>query len=271
MKTPKISVLMPAYNVENYISESVLSILNQSFKDFELIIVDDCSTDKTWNILQELAKTDERIKIFRNNNNLYIAGTRNVLLSKAQSPYIAWQDADDISYPKRLEIQYEFLKKHHKVGIVGGFLEFFKDSKASSIRKYAPDDKTLRKNIFKFSPVAQPAAMIRKECFEKVGEYNLKYPPAEDIDMSFRIGNCYEFANIQQPVIKYRQYESSATYQQLRKIELSTIEIRMNNFNNKNYNATLIDRVYNLLHLMSVYIVPSKIKIWLFNLFRNSR
>src|ERR1035437_799289 len=186
---PAISVLMPAYNAEKYIGEAIESILNQTFKDFELIIVNDASTDSTLSIIQKFAKKDKRVKVYENKKNLYIAANRNRLIKLANGKYVAWQDADDISMLKRLEHQYKFLEKYKEVGIVGGFLQFFNDKEGNtSIRKYAASDKDLRKTIFRYSPVAQPAAMIRRKILNEVGEYNLKYPPAEDIDMSFRIG-----------------------------------------------------------------------------------
>lgn len=268
--TPLVSVLMPAYNAEKYIAEAIESILSQTFKDFEFIIVDDASTDNTWKIIQEYAKKDERISIYRNEKNLYIAENRNRLVNLAKGKYIAWQDADDVSMPVRLKKQSHFLEKNPQVGIVGGYLQFFDEKGTKSIRKYAISDKELRKNIFRFSPVAQPTAMIRKKCFEKVGLYNPKYPPAEDIDMSFRIGTFYEFANLPQITLKYREHLNSATFNKLKKIELSTLEVRRKNKGKNGYNMTLIDHIYNLLQYVSIFVLPGRIKIALFNAIRNS-
>lgn len=269
--TPLVSVLMPAYNVEKYIGETIESILNQTFTDFELIISDDASTDRTWEVIQDYAKKDKRIFIYKNKKNLYIAENRNMLVRKAKGKYIAWQDADDISLVDRIEKQYEFMEQNPRVGIIGGYLQFFDEKGIKSIRKYATTDNELRKNIFRFSPVAQPTAMIRRECFEKVGLYNPKYPPAEDIDMSFRIGSFYEFANLPQITLKYREHLNSATFNKLKKIELSTLEVRRNNDGKKGYHMSIIDYLYNLLQYVSVFIVPSQLKIALFNTFRNSK
>lgn len=270
MEKPLVSVLMPAYNAEKYIAEAIESILNQTYKNFELIIIDDFSTDRTWEIIQKYQKKDKRISAFQNAENLYIAKNRNALLKKAVGKYIAWQDADDISLPNRIQKQVELLEKNPDVGIVGGYLLFYQDDKVISTRKYDTTDDKLRQKIFRYSPVAQPAAMIRKECFERVGEYNPKYPPAEDIDMSFRIGKYYKFANLSEPVIKYRQYDESATFLRLKKIELSTIEVRLKNASNSKYNFGIFDMMYNLMQFISVYIIPPKLKIKLFNAIRNT-
>ena len=120
MKKPLVSVLMPAYNAEKYIAEAIESILNQTYENFELIIADDASTDKTWSIICNYNNNDKRIVAVRNNKNLYIAGNRNKLVSLARGKYIAWQDADDISYRKRLERQVNLWKKTRMLGFVGG-------------------------------------------------------------------------------------------------------------------------------------------------------
>ena len=99
---------MPAYNAEKYISEAIKSILNQTFKDFEFIIIDDGSIDRTWKIIQKYAKKDDRVIALKNEKNLGIAVNRNKLVSMARGKYIIWQDSDDISLPYRIEKQYNF-------------------------------------------------------------------------------------------------------------------------------------------------------------------
>lgn len=270
LKPPKISVLMPLYNAEKYLIESINSILDQSFRDFELIILDDASTDNSLNIARKLEKKDKRIKVFQNKTNKNIATSRNILLEKAQGEYIAWQDADDISSKKRLEWQVEFLDMYPQVGIVGGYLQFFDERVDQGIRRYDTDDKNLRKKIFRYSPVAQPTAMIRKEALIFAGKYGKDLSPAEDIDMSFRIGEKYQFANIPEVTLRYRNYDQSSTYQKLKKIETVTIRTRFKYWNHPNYSFSLFDLVYNGLQWLSIFLIPSKWKIQLFNLLRNS-
>jgi glycosyltransferase involved in cell wall biosynthesis len=270
MNRPTVSVLIPAYNAEVYIEEAVESILSQTYQDFEIIIVDDASTDKTWQVIQALAKTDKRIKTYRNPSNLYIAGNRNRLIKLSNGKYIAWQDADDISMPYRLEEEVKFLEKHTDVALVGGFIEFFTDQKILSTRKYKRDDKSIRKTIFRFSPVAQPSSMVRRKVFDEIGYYDVKYPPAEDLDVAFRIGTKYKFGNIQKVLIRYRESPNSATFKKLKKIELDTLELRFKYRNHPAYKFTFIDYLYNLLQYIFIYTIPPKIKIKIFNLFRNT-
>jgi len=269
--TCKISVLTPAYNAEKYIREAIESILNQTFVDFELIIIDDCSTDKTWEIIQKYKEKDKRIIAIKNEKNLGIAGNRNRLKKLAKGKYVVWQDADDISMPDRLKHQYEFMEANEQVGICGGWLEFFNDKGQSSVRKYKETDVDLRKNIFRFSPVAQPGAIIRKSVLDEMGDYDLNYPPAEDLDMSFRIGRKYKFANLQEVVIKYRENDNSATFTRLKTTELKTISIRLKYAGGKFYRMTVGDHFYSIAQYISVFLIPTKFKIFLFNVLRNSK
>jgi len=139
------------------------------------------------------------------------------------------------------------------------------------VRKYPAEDIDLRRCIFRYSPIAQPAAMVRMEALTKAGEYNLKYPPAEDIDMTFRIGEHYKLANLPEIVVRYRESNTSATFTRLKKMELSTLEIRYKHARSLAYRVTLGDKVYNILHFISIWIVPSRLKIRLFNWWRNSK
>ena len=268
---PPVSVLMPAYNAKRYIAEAIESILAQTFCDFELIICEDRSNDMTWQIIERYASKDKRIKPFKNDKNLGISGNRNKLISLASGKYIVWQDADDISMPYRLELQYQYMEQNPDVGIIGGWLQFFNNNGEQNIRKYASDDTILRSKIFRYSPVAQPAAMIRKKCLDEAGMYDLRYPPAEDLDMSFRIGMNYKFANIPRVLIKYRENISSATFTRLKTMELNTLDIRWKYARSGKYAMTVADRIYNFLHYASIFVVPPKMKIKLFNVLRNEK
>ena len=272
MSVPAISVLMPVYNAEKYVALAVESILSQSFNDFEFIIIDDASTDGSWKIISEYQKKDKRIKLFRNDANLGITKNRNKLINLAQGKYIVWQDADDISVSARLKKQYEFMENNPSVGISGGWLKFFTDLNGSiGVRKYHFDDAKLRKIIFKYSPVAQPAAIVRKEVFAKVGDYNENFTVAEDLEMSFRIGQYYKFANLNEVLIRYRQQSKSITFRKLKELEKNTLKIRFKFRRASEYNFSLSDWIYNLIQLLTLYIIPARLRVEIFNLFRNSR
>ncbi len=263
--SPLVSVIIPAYNCENFILESVNSILNQTYKNLEIIILDDSSTDSTYKILTTIV--DNRIKLIRNEKNLYIAENRNKGLKLATGKYIVWQDADDISKPNRIAKLVNFMQSHMEVGICGSYLQSFDENGLKDVRKYETTDTLLRKSIFKYSPVAQPTAIIRKSILDKVGYFNPSFPPAEDLDMSFRIGNISQFANIPEVLLLYREHQSSNTSTRMKKQLEATLEIRKSNKHNSNYHFDISDSVAYYL-TWSIKFLPADIVIKLFKISR---
>lgn len=270
-KKPTITVLLTVYNAENYVGIAIESILKQSFTDFELIAVDDCSTDKSWDIVQQYMKQDSRVIAKRNEVNLGGCKTLNVGLKLAKGKYIARLDNDDWSYPNRLEKQFDFLEAHPDVGIVGGVMEIMNQhGEVTGKRKYNISDQEIRNKIFFYSPFSHPLVMIRKSILDKVGSYDPAYAPADDYELYFRIGNESQFANLPDVIMRYRVIPSSITFMQTKKMELATINVRNQYSKNPNYNFTLVDKIYNTFQFFSIYIVPSRLKIYLFNLLRNN-
>jgi len=270
MQKPKVSVLMPNYNCEKYIRESIESILNQTFTDFEFIIVDDGSTDNSWCIIQEYASKDSRVIAIKNEKNLWIAGNRNKLLNLAKGEYLVWQDSDDISILDRIEKQYNYLLNNAKIWICWWWIQFFNEKWDISKRLYKESDADIRKIIFKYSPVALPCSMMLKIAVMEVWGFEKWLNVAEDLDLSFRVWKKYHFANIQDVLLKYRENWGSATFNNLRKMEKETIRIRLKNHKSKYYKMTFWDKIYNLIQYLSIYLIPTKLKIKLFNLIRNS-
>ena len=118
-----VSVIIPCYNAEKYLRESVESIINQSYPNLEIICIDDCSTDSTLAILEELASRDARVKVLHNSRNMKIASSLNRGLEYSTGEYIARMDADDIALPKRIEKQVDYLEKNKETDICGTWWE----------------------------------------------------------------------------------------------------------------------------------------------------
>ena len=267
---PVISVLLPVYNSEKYISLAIESILNQSFTDFEFIIIDDCSSDTGWDICQKYAHQDNRIIAVRNKINLGLCETLNVGLMLARGRYIARQDNDDWSYPNRLFSQYNFMETHEDVGIVGGSMEITNENGAViGKRVYQLTDTSIRNKIFRYAPFCHPLVMLRKSVLDIVGYYNIEHAPADDYELYFRIGKVSKFANLNETLLKYRVIPTSLTNSGTKKMELATIKVRNLYRNDAPYRANLGDRVYNFLHYISVFVVPANIRLYIFNSIRN--
>jgi len=254
---------MPAYNVERYIGEAIESILCQSFRDFELIIVDDCSNDSTLNIIKTYAMRDPRIVYRSNSRRMRISASLNAGVALARGTYIARMDADDIALPERFKKQVGFLESHPEVGIVGGTMLIVNEHNVPiGERRYWTDDATIRKHIFRYSPFCHPSIMVRKSVLERAGLYGEHSRVIEDYELYFRIGMVTRFANLHEPILRYRVRPRSLTNDRQRQVEFSTIETRKKYF--REYEATFVDRIYNALHFLSMYSVPSKWKYWIF-------
>lgn len=271
MKQPCVSVLMPAYNAQKYIGEAIESILNQTYKNIELIVVDDASTENTWDVVCKYASKDKRMVIHRNEKNLKLSKTLNTCIMLSTGEYLARMDADDISLPQRISSQVAFLEENHDVGVVGATIEII-DSKGRPIgkREYHTSDKDIRAHIFKYSPFAHPVIMMRKDILITSGLYNDHYNPAEDYELYFRMGAISKFGNLRETGLKYRVVDKSMTTGSMQRMELKTIEIRKKFSKNSHYRFTYFDHIYNMLHLASIYLLPAKARLYIFNLLRNS-
>ena len=267
---PMVSVVMSAYNSERFIGEAIQSILNQTWKDFELIILDDCSRDDTPKIISEYTKVDRRIKPFSNKVNLGGCLSLDRGMKAAKGKYIAVMDNDDWSYPDRLKKQVDFLEKHPGVGIVGGTMEIMDENGIiSAKRQYHRNDTSIRKNIFRYSPFSHPLIMVRRSVLETVGYSNCEFAPADDYEMYFRIGTVSKFANLKDTILKYRVVSNSLTQRYPRKMILTSIKARNTYRKVAGYHMRLSDYVFNLLLRICAFILPSKIILKIFNFVRN--
>lgn len=267
---PPITVIIPTYNGASYLHQTLESIIGQTFKDFEIIVIDDASSDGSFEICKKYAARDPRIRLFRNEKNLGFAANRNKAISLARGHYIAWQDQDDISLPDRLELQFKLLESDNNLAMIGGSMAVFDETGELGIRHYPQNDRDIRKMIFRFSPIALPACMMRKSALFEVGGYSERWSPACDLDMTFKIGLKHRLANIPQVAIRYRYHDNCGTNQHLKQIEKDSVRIRFYYSASSAYRMTVLDYIYNVAHYLSIWLVPPPLKIWLFNKIRSS-
>lgn len=209
----KISVIMGVYNAEKrfaLLKDSIDSILNQTYSDFEFIICDDGSTDNTFYILKEFEKKDNRIKIIKNETNKGLTHSLNHCLKMSNGEYIARMDDDDISHNIRFEKQIEVLEKNREFDIVGINANLFDDNGIWGEKCYP---EILQKKDFLFtSPVTHPTIMARRIAFESVNGYEeKKYTNrTEDYDLFMRMfSKGIKFYTIQQKLFDYREDKNS--------------------------------------------------------------
>lgn len=194
---------MSVYNSEKYLNESIESILNQTFIDFEFIIIDDCSTDNSRIILSEYAKKDNRIKRYTNETNLGLTKSLNKGLKLAKGKYIARMDADDISYSNRFQAQLEFLERNKNIYLVGSWAVEI-DERGNEIDFLKPNylSEEVRKVLSIRNAIIHPSIMFRNE---GKAFYREKFKYAQDYDFYLcLLSKGKQFANIPDVLIKYR-------------------------------------------------------------------
>lgn len=206
-----ISVIMPVYNGDKYLEEAIESILNQTFKNFEFIIINDGSKDGSLEIIQKYASLDERIIVVSRENKGLIA-TLNEGIDIAKGKYLARMDQDDISLAERFEEQINFMEKNLEIGVCGSWIEVFGEDRKTSIWKITYNDLDLRVRLLFSVPFAHPSVMMRKQLINKCGlRYKEQYKNAEDYKFWLDFSKCTKFWNIQKPLLKYRYLETSVS------------------------------------------------------------
>lgn len=266
---PLVSVLMPAYNAERCIAAAIESILKQTFSDFEFIIIDDGSTDRTLSIIQGYSQKDSRVIVLKNEKNLGICSALNRGLENARGIYLARMDADDWSYPERLKLQLDFLQDHPEVVIVGGTIEVCdQDLRVLNRRSYPLTDEEIRKKILQLNPFAHPATFYRLETAKKVGGYNPHLALVEDYDFYFRAGKLGEFRNLSQILLKLRTYQASISSQYISSQARLNLYVRVKAASEYGYPTSWPDKFFFVLNLLGLLLVPNRLKFWLFNFWR---
>lgn len=218
MSSPRVTVLMPVYNAENYLDEAIDSILKQTFNNFEFLIINDGSTDKSVKIIEKYK--DSRIKLINNEKNKGLVYTLNKGLSLAKGEYIARMDADDISLFKRLETQVSFLDENPEIGIVGTYVEFFGENIKRQVWRPPTEMPEIKVSLFFGSTFAHPTVMIRRKLFKTYKlKYNESYKSAEDYGLWQEAEKHFKLKNIPEVHLKYRISESSITNTAERKLD----------------------------------------------------
>ena len=210
---PTVSVLMPAYNAERFIAESVESVLKQTLIDFEFVVVDDASKDGTPAILQHYAARDSRLRYFRLPSNSGAVVARNTALEMSSAGLVAVLDADDVCAPERLERQVGFLRHHPEVSVVGSYVQLIDaDSVKGGIKTYPSHPALMSWSMLFVNCFAHSAVMMRRSAVAAAGNY---VPSdkigAEDYDLFQRMNGSARFATLPEVLVLYRRWDGSVT------------------------------------------------------------
>ena len=226
---PHVTVLLSVYNGERFLAEAIDSILCQSYKNFEFIIIDDASTDSTAEILKRYEREDSRIKIVTNAVNLRLAASLNKGISLASGELIARMDADDVSLPDRLEKQVAFMQANPNVSVCGTALSVY-DS-PSTVWLPPLDNDSIRAMLFFESCLYHPTVIMRKSIFNGLDSpYFSSMLPAEDYDLWSRVAQRKEilFANLPAPLLRYRINEGKGRSEYKQRQRDAADRVRLN-------------------------------------------
>ena len=219
LNNPKITVLLSVFNDEKYISEAIESILNQTFEDFELIIIDDCSTDGTIEVINSYK--DSRIRLIINEKNIDITKSLNKGLKSARGKYIARHDSDDVSTPERLEKQFNFLENNKDYAAVGSYTETIdEDSNLIRLLRCETSAEEIYYNLSYRNNLTSSSIMFVKEIIHDIGSYDESSSNSEDHEFWFRISRKYKIYVIAEYLIKYRIRDN----QRLSKNYIATVD-----------------------------------------------
>jgi glycosyltransferase involved in cell wall biosynthesis len=237
MNNPKLSVVIPAYNHEKYVGEAIQSVLDQTFQDFELIIINDGSRDNTET--EVLKFKDERIRYFsQENRGLSAALNRGIELSRGE--YFNFLPSDDAFLPEKLEVQLDTFEESEDIGVVFSY-PLIVDGEGKEVKDDPIVDwftvpfetkEQIFPALFERDFLSAPSALMRMECFQRVGFFDESLKTAQDYDMWMRILKYYDLKLIKRPLLKYRWHGANLTYQATSKTELERAKVLLKAYKN---------------------------------------
>jgi hypothetical protein len=212
MTSPIVSVLMPVYNAEAFLVEALESLLAQTCRDFELIAIDDGSSDQSPMLLNQFAQQDSRIHINTQPENKGVSQALNIGLRLATGKYLARMDADDINLPQRLEKQVAFLEAHPEVGVLGTAATMIDiNGYPLEVMEYPVSNLPIQWCLCFYCPIIHPTVMLRREQLLKAGGYTSTFPLAEDYDLWTRLAPTTQLTNLPEKLLRLRKHGSNVS------------------------------------------------------------
>ncbi len=259
---------MPVRNAGNFLVQAIESIRSQTHQNWELLCVDDGSTDISPLLLKSFAKFDKRIRIITNRKNRGISYSLNRGIRQAQGAYVARMDADDISLPQRFKEQLAFLEAHNDIVACGGqALMIDPVGRAFAYKRFPTDPTVLSAMIMRMVPLQHPILMARAVVMKKY-RYNESLTTAEDVDMLFYLLSKGKIANVKNVIYKYRKSDFSNGYHNVKKTFLITFTGRFAAISKYGYKPTLGGLVTTFAQFALVSLLPEKLIVKIFESFR---
>src|SRR5258708_5626188 len=266
-KEPLVSVVMPVYNGSKYIAEATDSILNQTYKNFELLIVDDGSTDDSWEIIQDYKQRFPNIiRIFKLEKNCGAFNATNFLIGHAKGKYLAPMDSDDVSRHDRLLKQVSFLENSPEVIVLGTQANIINENEEYvGIKKLPLDHKKIYEEFGVFHPLVHPSCMIRRSALPDQNRlYNIKYGVNDDYYTFFSLLTKGKFANLEECLLSYRIHFKNSSLTNVKGKFLNSLKIRLEAANKFGYKLSLKCLLLMAIQTVVVLPIPSKYVLYLY-------
>jgi len=226
MSRPLVSVILSAYNEERFLKDTIESILSQTMEDFEFIIVNDGSTDRTAEIIDNYKKLDNRIVIINNKNNIGLAKSLNAAIEKSSGRYLARMDVGDLSHNQRFEKQLKFLEARGDIYILGT-QGYWIDDKKQIIGEWKMPLTVTDKELFDTGGAIHPSIMIRRELFDRIGLYDVNYEISLEFNLYMRtLKNGFGMANLPEALIYIMERDRGMTLSNLRITQLNQFKLK---------------------------------------------
>ncbi len=256
-KRPLVSVIMPVYNAGVFLVEAIESIRRQTVSDFELLIIDDASTDKSWNILTRYARKDKRIKVFSQSKNIGLVKSLNLLLPKTRGKYVARMDADDISLPTRFAKQIALLEAKPWVVACGGQEEIINERGRVIAEKYFPTDEDDCYRMIANAMVIQPPILMARGDVMRKLRYDNHIFKNDDISMHFKLLAKGAFFNVDEVIFQYRKREDSLTHRDPKRVFFLALMVRINAIRKAYYTPPVANILLLAVETLIVAMLPN--------------
>lgn len=269
--SPLVSVVMPVYNAAGYIGESIESILNQTYKNFEFIMVDDRSSDDSYKIMKRYArKYPKKIKVILNCHNHHSANAVSKAIALAKGQFIARMDADDIALPNRLEKQVAYLLKHKKTVAVGTqCLLIDSDGAIIGEKKFPTAFKDIYNYIYSFCPAQQPTLMInRKKLPKDFQYYDHGMTPVEDVEFLFKLFQHGNVENMPDYLLMYRIHGKNSSLVNFKRSFFLTLISRIRAVYYYGYRPTVGGVITTFAQAITILLLPQSVTFFLYKIMK---
>lgn len=222
---PLVSVVIPVFNGASYLEEAVTSVFKSTYRNIEVLLIDDGSTDKSKDLCAKLEQRYERVKFYSFEKNKGLGRVLNFAIEKAKGTYICRLNQDDIMLPHRIKTQVEYLREHPDVVAMGSSILLFDENGNTQIVHYLARDAQIKKVWHIVSPFADPSVMYRKDIAQEVGGYKQEFWPGDDTHLWIRMGQKGKLANIDKPLVEVRYHAKAASVMHFKKLTTITYKL----------------------------------------------